>query len=81
MNFLGSIFGGIGLKILTGLAIAAAVAAVLFRAHNAGRSAERVDSMRRTLKHTEERNAVEREVMRIGGDAAVERLHAKWSRD
>lgn len=72
---------GVGLKIMGALAAVGAVAAVLLGARQAGRNAERVDAMRRTLKSVEVRNEVERDVLRAGGDAAVEQLYDKWSRD
>lgn len=75
------LFTGLGLKIMGGLAILGAVAAVLLGARQAGRNAERVDAMRRTLKSVEVRNDVERKVLRSGGDAARKQLLDGWSRD
>lgn len=72
---------GVGLKVMGALAAIGAVAAVLLGARQAGRNAERVDAMRRTLKSVEVRNEVEREVLRSGGDAAHKRLLDEWSRD
>lgn len=79
--FILKLFSGIGLKIMGGLAIVGAVVAVLAGAKSAGRNAERVDAMRRTLKSVETRNAIERNVTRSGGDAARKRLLDRWSRD
>lgn len=81
LSLVPKIFSGIGLKILAGVAIFGAVLAVLAGARSAGRNAERVDGMRRTLESVEKSNAVEREVMRTGGDAARKRLLDNWARD
>jgi mannose/fructose/N-acetylgalactosamine-specific phosphotransferase system component IIC len=81
MGFIMSMFSGVGLKVMAGLAIVGAILAILAGAKSAGRQAERVDAMKRTLKSVEDRNEVEREVMRLGGDVARERLLDKWSRD
>jgi len=81
MWILTKLFSGIGLKIMGGLAIVGAVLAVLAGAKSAGRNAERVDAMRRTLKSVETRNEVENEIARSGGDDAVKRLRERWSRD
>ena len=81
MPFLGSLFTGIGLKIMAGVAIAAAVAAVLLGARQSGRTAERVDALKRTFENVEKANEIERDVMRAGGDAARERLLDRWARD
>lgn len=75
------LFTGIGLKILAGVAIAGAVLAVLAGAKSAGRNAERVDALKRTLKSVEARNEIENDVARTGGGAARERLRDKWTRD
>lgn len=75
------LFSGIGLKILSVVAVVGAVLAVLAGAKSAGRNAERVDALRRTMKSVEKRNEVERDVLRSGGDAARERLLDKWTRD
>lgn len=50
MPFLGNLLGGIGLKIMGGLAIVGAVLAILAGARNAGRNAERVESLTKTLE-------------------------------
>lgn len=81
MPFIMSMFSGIGLKVMAGLAIVGAILAILAGAKSAGRKAERVDAMKRTIKSVETRNEVEREVMRLGGDVAHERLLDKWTRD
>ena len=48
--FLGRLLAPFALRIAAGLAIAAVVAAVLFGARQAGRNAERVDQLRKSLK-------------------------------
>lgn len=50
MPFLGNLLGGIGLKIMGGLAIVGAVLAILAGARSAGRNAERVESLTKTLE-------------------------------
>lgn len=81
LGFLPKLFTGVGLKIMMGLAIAGAILAILFKVEKAGRTAERVESLRRTLKSVEERNEVELSIGRLDGDAAVEQLRSRWSRD
>jgi len=81
MTFISSLLSGVGLKIAGVAAAIIAVLAVLSGAKSAGRKAERVDAMRRSLKSVEVRNEVEREVQRIGGDDARQRLLDRWSRD
>lgn len=63
------------------LAAIGAVAAVLLGARQAGRNAERVDALRKTLESVENRNAVERDVLDSGDDVARKRLLDRWSRD
>lgn len=50
MTFLLGLLKPFALKLLMGVAIAGAIAAVLMGARNAGRNAERVDVMRKTLE-------------------------------
>lgn len=51
------------LLVIAGWAAAAlAVAAVLLGARSAGRKAEQVDQLKRTLKSVEQSNAIEREI-------------------
>lgn len=80
-GLIGKLFTGIGLKILGAVAIAGAVTAVLLGARSAGRNAERVDALHRTLKSVEKSNEIEREVARTRGDDARQQLLDKWSRD
>lgn len=81
LGFLGRALAPYALKLLAGAAIIGAILAVLAGARNAGRTAERVEGMRRQLDNVKERQDVENEVRRIGGDAARERLYDRWSRD
>lgn len=81
MPLLSSLFTGLGLKILAGVAIAGAVLAVLAGARQSGRTAERVGALKRTFEHVEKANEIERDVMRAGGDAARQQLLDKWTRD
>lgn len=80
LGFIGRALMPYALKLLLWGAIAAAVAAVLLGARNAGKNAERVAGMRRQLDNVKERNRVERETGRLGPDAVHERLR-KWQRD
>ena len=50
MTFLVNLLAPFALRILSGLAIVGAVAAVLLGARQAGRNAERVDNMRKALE-------------------------------
>ena len=76
MSFITSFFGGIGLKILGMVAIVGAVAAVLLGAKNAGRNAERVASMEKSLENREKVNEIEREIemAHARGEPVPERL-------
>lgn len=83
MASLGSLIARFGLplllKALAGLAIVGAVLAVLVGAKNAGRTAERVEGMRRQLDNVKERQDVESHV--AGADPAErKRLRDKWTR-
>ena len=81
LGFIGGLLKPIALKLLMGVAIAGAVAAVLLGARNAGKNAERVAGMKRQLDNVKERNRVERETGRLGPDAVHGRLRDKWQRD
>jgi len=80
MPFLLGLLKPYALKLLAGLAIAGAVLAVLAGARNAGRTAERVDGMRRQLNNVKERTDVENRVAHAK-PADRQRLRDKWSRD
>ena len=81
LGFIGRALMPYALKLLLWGAIAAAVAAVLLGARNAGKNAERIEGMGRQLRNAKERNRVERETGRLGPDAVRERLRTRWQRD
>ena len=81
LAFIGGLLKPFALKLLLWGAIAAAVAAVLLGARNAGKNAERVAGMQRQLNNVKERNRVERETGRLDGAAVRERLRRNWQRD
>ena len=81
LTFMGGLLKPFALKLLLWGAIAAAVAAVLLGARNAGMNAERVAGMQRQLNNVKERNRVERETGGLGPDAVRERLRTRWQRD
>lgn len=74
---------GIGVKLLAGLAVVAAVVAVVLRwgsaERKAGQMLERAQAKERELRDVTERRAVER---RVGGadDGELDRLRDKWTR-
>ena len=78
--FLGKLIAPYALKLLLWGAIAAAVAAVLLGARNAGKNAERVAGMERQLKATRSRDETDRRNARLGDDAVRKRLFSRWSR-
>ena len=78
--FLGKLIAPYALKLLLWGAIAAAVAAVLLGARNAGKNAERVAGMERQLKATRSRDETDRRNARLGDDAVRKRLLSRWSR-
>lgn len=65
---------GLGLKILAGAAIVGAVLAVLFGARQAGRTAERVESLQRNLENARVRREIDRDVRADSDDALDDRL-------
>ena len=76
-----SLFSGIGLKIMGGVAILFVVLGVVFKIRQSGRMAERVEAQTRVLKQTEVRHAIERDVRRLARGNAANRLRERWSRD
>lgn len=80
LGFVGGLLKPFALKLLIGLAIAGAVAAVLLGARNAGRNAERLRTLEKQLQNVRTRNEVEREVGSLGPDAVRERLRERWTR-
>lgn len=80
MPFLLGLLRSIALKLLAGLAMVGTVLLVLLGARNAGRTAERIDGLRRQLNHVKERIDVENGVARTR-PADRRRLRDKWSRD
>ncbi len=76
-----SLFSGIGLKIMGGVAILFVVLGVVFKIRQSGRMAERVEAHTRVLKQTEVRHAIERDVRRLARGNAANRLRERWSRD
>ena len=80
MPFLLGLLRPFALKLLAGIAVVGAVLMVLLGARNAGRTAERVDGLRRQLNHVKERIDVEDSMARAR-PADRRRLRDKWSRD
>jgi hypothetical protein len=80
IGFIGGLLKPFALKLLMGLAIAGAVAAVLLGARNAGRNAERVAGMKRQLDATRSRDETDRRTARLDDAAVHERLLDRWSR-
>jgi hypothetical protein len=80
IGFLGGLLKPFAVKLLMGLAIAGAVAAVLLGARNAGRNAERVAGMKRQLDATRSRDETDRRTARLDDAAVHERLLDRWSR-
>lgn len=68
-------------KIGKWLAVAGVVLLVLLRVRNAGRQAERIESLEKTVTNAARRKEVDREVHRLPGGTAADELHDKWSRD
>lgn len=75
------LFSKVGRWIALAVGLILLAVTVLASAKRAGRQAERVDQMRRTLEAMEKRNAVERDTGRLPAGAAAERLRNDWSRD
>jgi hypothetical protein len=80
LSFMGGLLKPFALKLLLWGAIAAAVAAVLLGARNAGKNAERVAGMERQLKATRSRDETDRRNARLDDDAVHKRLLDRWSR-
>ena len=80
LGFIGGLLKPFALKLLMGVAIAGAVAAVLLGARNAGKNAERVAGMKRQLDATRSRDETDRRTARLGDDAVHKRLLDRWSR-
>ena len=80
LTLIGGLLKPFALKLLLWGAIAAAVAAVLLGARNAGKNAERVAGMERQLKATRSRDETDRRNARLGDDAVHKRLFDRWSR-
>jgi len=76
-----SLLQGAGLKVLAGVAIVGAIIAVLAGARSAGRNAERVDGMRRSLDAVRESNEIEDYISRAGNTVVRDQLRDKWTRD
>lgn len=76
LAFAGRLLAPYALKLLAGLAIAAAVGGVLLGIRNSGRQAERVERMQKDLKNVETRQAVERRSSDLDDDALDDRLRA-----
>lgn len=81
LAFLGKALAPYALKIMAGLAIMGAVAAVLLGARQAGKTAARVEGLRKQLDNVEKRNAVDRDVGRASGADVRKRLRENWQRD
>ena len=79
-SFIGKLIAPYALKLLLWGAIAAAVAAVLLGARNAGKNAERIAGMQRQLKASRSRDETDRRTARLGDDAVHKRLRDRWSR-
>ncbi len=62
-------FAGLGLKLLAGVAILGAICAVLFGAKQAGRAAERVESLQRNLENARVRREIERSTHDLDDDS------------
>lgn len=80
MAFIGNLLAPYALKLLAGLAILGAIAAVLMGAKNAGRTAEKVEGMQRQLKNVQVRNEIEHTVATVSPAERV-KLRNKWERD
>lgn len=74
LAFAGRLLAPYALKLLAGLAIAAAVAGVLLGVRNSGRQAERVERMQKDLQNVETRQAIERGSRDLDDDALDDRL-------
>lgn len=81
LTFIGRLLAPYAIKIAGWLAIAAAVAAILLGARSAGKTAAKVEGLKRQLDSVKERADVEIDVIRQPDGAAADRLRAKWSRD
>lgn len=71
----------LGLRLAKWAALALAVGFVLLRVRDAGRQAERVNTLNRALDAAKARNDVEISVGRQSADAVVDELRGGWSRD
>jgi len=58
--------------------IAGGVLLVLFKARDAGRQAERNESLQKTMKVVRERNEIRRDIV-VVDDAEHQRLREKWT--
>ncbi|MEX2450926.1 MAG: hypothetical protein WD407_08740 [Rhodospirillales bacterium] len=81
MQFILGLLKPFALKILMGAVMVGTVAAILFGARQAGRTAERVEGLRRQLKNVEKRRDVENDIDRASDDDVDRRLRAEWQRD
>ncbi|MBR9970802.1 hypothetical protein [Magnetospirillum sulfuroxidans] len=70
-----------GLRLAKWAAVALAIAFVLLRVRDAGRQAERVNTLTKALDAAKARNDVEISVGRQPAGAVVDELHRDWSRD
>lgn len=63
-----NLLSGLGLKILGGLAAIATVAAILLGARQAGRNAERVENLQRTVENARAAREIERDTRALPDD-------------